>query len=292
MRKILQHPECEKCIEKLSDFISDYKNDRPLLNHIIEEYDIEISDDFCIAIEILKKIVKDNLNYVVNIEENISNTFYDMLLAMHDIREPLRSIKQLTSLAYKDIKNNKINEETLYYLEIVENSAQKMSNMINNVSMLLELGNTKDENHTILNFADILQIVKNDLYVFINENNAVINIDLENIPKVKGDTYRWIRIFSNLIKNGIQYNISQIPTITIWGDGEKIFVKDNGIGIPNGKEDIIFQIFTRLKDREEMSVTGTGAGLYLVKKFLLNDGYNISVDVSFEEGTIFIIDKI
>jgi signal transduction histidine kinase len=100
---------------------------------------------------------------------------------------------------------------------------------------------------------------------------------------------RWVRIFQNLISNGILYNNSDIPTVKIYYEGNNIYIEDNGIGIPEDKQKTIFELFMRLSDRSTMAV-GTGAGLYMCKKFVQMDRADIRVHHSeIDKGTTFII---
>ena len=58
-------------------------------------------------------------------------------------------------------------------------------------------------------------------------------------------------------------------------------VKDNGPGIPKGKEEHIFKIFKQLGNRDKIG--GTGLGLALVKSIVVNKNCSVWVE-SLEEG--------
>jgi len=58
-------------------------------------------------------------------------------------------------------------------------------------------------------------------------------------------------------------------------------VRDNGPGIPKGKEEHIFKIFKQLGNRDEIG--GTGLGLALVKSIVVNKNCSVWVE-SLEEG--------
>lgn len=96
-------------------------------------------------------------------------------------------------------------------------------------------------------------------------------------------------VFSNLVKNAIQH--SSADNIGIYAKeadkGWHIFVEDDGVGIPDEAKNKIFQ--QGWKGRKS---TGSGLGLYLVKKIVEECGGTISVESGKDEypaGTRFII---
>ena len=94
----------------------------------------------------------------------------------------------------------------------------------------------------------------------------------------------------NLIANGIKYNESQEKRVAIGAlpDGgiPVLFVRDNGIGIPERHLSTIFKMFRRLHPRDRYG-GGTGAGLALVKRIVERHGGRISLGSRSGEGTTF-----
>ena len=95
-------------------------------------------------------------------------------------------------------------------------------------------------------------------------------------------------IIYNLLSNAIKYTAPERkPQIMIKtemsGEFLLISVKDNGIGIPEDKKDLIFSQFERLNKKIE----GTGLGLYIVKRIVDNNGGKIVVDSVVGEGSEF-----
>ena len=67
-----------------------------------------------------------------------------------------------------------------------------------------------------------------------------------------------------------------------------IFVKDNGIGIPDRFKDEIFTIFRRLHGKDEYGA-GSGAGLSIVKRIAQRHGWEIKIESIVDEGSTFFI---
>ena len=83
-----------------------------------------------------------------------------------------------------------------------------------------------------------------------------------------------------------QYSVIQKDEKTLYVDLDK----DDDILFESSKKgkDAVFEMFTRLSDRQSMS-EGTGAGLFMCRKFLNMDGFNIKIHQSDENGTTFVI---
>jgi signal transduction histidine kinase len=62
-------------------------------------------------------------------------------------------------------------------------------------------------------------------------------------------------------------------------------VQDNGLGLTPGQQTQLFGLFRRLHDH----VTGTGIGLYMVKRLVENAGGTIAVQSQIGAGTTFTI---
>ena len=93
-------------------------------------------------------------------------------------------------------------------------------------------------------------------------------------------------ILDHLIDNGLMFNRSEQPTVTIKWDDELqgILIQDNGIGIKPEHQTDIFSPFRSLNTEEAFGKT-TGLGLTLVKKLLDNAGGSIQVDSAPDIGT-------
>ncbi|MGO9446162.1 MAG: DUF4118 domain-containing protein, partial [Thiobacillaceae bacterium] len=94
-----------------------------------------------------------------------------------------------------------------------------------------------------------------------------IRIDLPaNLPLLEFDSVLMERVFCNLLENAAKYTPagSQI-TISARQNGAwiDISVADNGPGLPPGKEEVLFEKFTRGK--AETAVSGVGLGLSIVR---------------------------
>ncbi|MGS0526978.1 sensor histidine kinase [Zobellia nedashkovskayae] len=113
------------------------------------------------------------------------------------------------------------------------------------------------------------------------------------------------QVFSNLLSNSIKFSKeNEKPLIKIvcedaddleineLGLNEdipyyKIKLSDNGIGFSAGMETKIFEVFQRLHGKNEFE--GTGIGLSIVKKILVNHGGEIIAYSTKGQGSTFVL---
>jgi signal transduction histidine kinase len=112
------------------------------------------------------------------------------------------------------------------------------------------------------------------------------------LPAVWGDRIRLGQLFTNLLANGLKYNRSEPPRVTVrarcdapsWAE---FAVTDNGIGIAPEFHAKVFQFFRRLHTREEYE--GTGAGLAICEKIVRAHGGTIRVESALGQGSTFFL---
>lgn len=92
------------------------------------------------------------------------------------------------------------------------------------------------------------------------------------------------RIILNLLSNAIKFTNKGKITVSFFledlGENQvnlKIDISDTGIGIPENRDDKIFESFTRLIPFFENKYPETGLGLYIVKLYLEQLGTKIKV---------------
>ncbi|MFC1609131.1 sensor histidine kinase, partial [Patescibacteria group bacterium] len=117
-------------------------------------------------------------------------------------------------------------------------------------------------------------IVNND--VLVSTYNANINLKIsEDIPVIVGDKKRLFVVLDNLVSNALKYSQErgQIEiSVELLKGNISVCVKDNGIGIPEDQQGFIFEKFFRGSNTAKLDTTGTGLGLYISKKVIVQSG--------------------
>ncbi len=96
-------------------------------------------------------------------------------------------------------------------------------------------------------------------------------------------------VFANLIGNALKYNGKPAPWVEIGAEHAhpvRYYVRDNGIGIPEADQQMIFQIFRRLHEPDGYG-GGAGIGLAFTRKIVERHGGRIWVKSAAGEGATF-----
>ena len=132
-----------------------------------------------------------------------------------------------------------------------------------------------------VNLSDVLQSAVEASKPFIAEadHDLVITVPEHSIY-LEADPHRLAQVVSNLLNNAAKYTPDGGRiwlTVERHGGDVVVSVKDNGIGIPAGMLDRIFEMFAQVDRPMEKSYTGLGIGLTLVKSLVEMHGGRIEV---------------
>ena len=112
----------------------------------------------------------------------------------------------------------------------------------------------------------------------------------ENGLKVFGSEAQLTMALGNLVENAVNYSAGKTHvgvTVRRTGDLAEISVTDQGIGIPGGELQRIFERFYRVDPARSRATGGTGLGLSIVKHIAQNHGGDVRVWSSEGSGSTF-----
>ncbi len=233
----------------------------------------------------LKKL-NDNLNKknkeIQEKNQTLQNFSYTIA---HDFREPIRSLSfSINSLYNFDIDE----EERKRQVEFSNGSLFYLNKLI---SDFLEYSNSSvvKPNVKSLPLKDSIELAIYNLRRSIG--SALIEVP-ENLPHYKFNFEDFVSVFQNLIGNAIKYRSNErLPKVHITfkeiGKYYVIYVKDNGVGIPENMSKKIFEPFQRIYPKGTQK--GSGLGLCIVKNNLEKYNATISVKNNSDVGCTFII---
>lgn len=209
-----------------------------------------------------KKVEKKNIDLLKKVEKSNQELEEYAHIVSHDLKSPIRSIHALTSWIKSD-NAGVFDEASLQNFELIENTLEKMEQLITDVLEYSSITNgTKENNEVDLNL--LIEEIKKVIYI---PKNVSIKV-LQELPIIKGDKTKFQQLFQNLISNAIKFNDKEKGIIEIDVKDQNSFykfsIKDNGIGIEKEHFDKIFKIFQSLKKSKDSS----GIGLSIVKKIV------------------------
>ena len=198
----------------------------------------------------------------------------------HEIRTPMNGILGFSEL----LKNPELTgDEQQEYISIIEKSGTRMLNIINDIIDIsrIEAGLVQ---------LDVVQSDINDqlsyIYSFFKPEAEAKGISLyirDSLPGgesiVYTDQEKVYAILTNLVKNAIKF--TEAGTIEIGCSRNKEFlefyVSDSGIGIPDNRQEAIFERFIQADFNDKMARQGAGLGLSISKAYVEMLGGNIWV---------------
>lgn len=202
----------------------------------------------------------------------------------HDMKAPANTMQMLI----KELEQNQsFDKDGLEMLDSMRLTVGRMSRLVEDVLDYSRLVGQQSAVE-LVDLNPLVADVVTDLSAEINDADAVIN--LSDLPIIEGYMFQLRILFQNLISNAIKFRApDQAPKIDITSTRNNgtvsIVVTDNGIGIPEEYRKRVFALFQRLHSHS--SYSGTGLGLSLCQRVMVNHGGTISIHDGMDNGTSF-----
>lgn len=209
-------------------------------------------------------------------------------MASHDLKSPIRNISSFLNLIKRRLKNHD-DQDIHEYIEFATNSAYQMNNLIQDILEYSRINSLENREQQNINLNELISGIQENMEEQLKKRNAIIIVD--KLPTIFFNPEYIYILFENLIENGILYNESPIPAISVFskndGDFIKIIIKDNGMGIADEHKEQVFEMFKRL--HTQVKYKGSGIGLAICKKIVEQMKGTIHVEDSKNGGCTFII---
>lgn len=242
--------------------------------------------------EIMMREVNEKLEEIVKVRteslEKANNELEQFAYrTSHDLKAPLTSTKGLARFIIEDIKAGQLDNA----IEDTEKIIQQMIKLEGLVLSILSLTKATSEEFDSVPI-DIGRVIENSREF---HKMTLANKDINFFVKVSFDSpmsselVRVQQIIDNLVSNAIKYSDEEKEEklIKVYAyeseQAHSIEIEDNGLGIPESRQDEMFQMFKRFHPNVSI---GSGLGLSIVKKHM--DSLRATIDVfSSKNGTRF-----
>ncbi len=210
----------------------------------------------------------------------------------HDLRAPLRHISGFVSVLRQRLEASSVldDRKIVHYMQVIEDSSQKMSLLIDGLLDLSRVGRTELIQIPI-NLTELVQtaikLAQPRTMVDLTQTRQTVEFKIGDLPSVTGDPTLLQQVFSNLISNAVKFSRGRNPAIIVIDclpDGT-IFVKDNGVGFDMEYADRLFGAFGRLHSQREFE--GTGIGLAIAWRIIHRHGGTIWAHSALDRGATF-----
>lgn len=245
-----------------------------------------------------RKSLQEHLEDVVEartakLHEAIADLKHMSYSMVHDMRAPLRAMQGFSVLLEEECPDCQ-HSPALDFLHHIRESSSRLDRLITDA---LNYNRVVCEELPMVPI-EIGRLLRGMLQTYPNLHRTVadISIDLVDLTIV-GNESLLTQCFGNLLDNAVKFVAPHVrPCIHVWaeqiqGRGSeivRIWIEDNGIGIPKAAQEKIFRMFHRM--HSEAEYPGTGIGLTIVKKAVERMNGRVGLESEPGKGSKFWID--
>lgn len=206
-------------------------------------------------------------------------------VASHDLKSPLRGIRQLSAWIEEDAADV-LPEESSRHLQAMQSRVRRMEDLLDDLLQFSRIGREECEPELV----DMNSMMDGILELTDNPHNVQIEI-AENLPVFSTVRVPLEQVFLNLLGNAIKHNDKQdrgkVQILCDRVDDHYRFqIRDNGPGIAPRHHERVFKMYQRVGDQ---NVDGSGMGLAIVKKQVERLRGRIDLNSNPDSGVTFTV---
>ncbi len=261
-----------------SEYTTELKKISEALEMILQKKKISYQPDYTDLFEDrilfqIHRMNEINLGYQTELEKEQESMKRLLAEIAHQLRTPLANMETYFDL----LEDKEITKEELHsYLQAVKASEEKIKFLVENFILAARMEKHIIQIHkTCKNLKET--VAKAIFQVYKKAQNKDILIELrEEIKQGEIETQpvyhdqHWLcEAICNLLDNSIKYSPESSCILVILRSNEmfsEICIEDNGIGIDEGEENKIFQIYYR--GNRTSSQNGYGMGLFITREII------------------------
>ena len=217
----------------------------------------------------------------------------------HDIRTPVSAIMGLVTLLREDAGNR---ERVLEYTRQIEAASHHLLSLINDVLDMNKLENgVAALNLGELSLADTVDEINAVIrpQAKAREQTFEIRADALTHEHLIGDKLRINQILINILSNAVKYtqkggaislDVAELPQAPVGCSRIRFSVSDNGCGMSEDYQKVIFDPFSREQDVPVNQIRGSGLGMAITKSLVELMGGAIRVESQPGRGSTFTVE--
>jgi len=206
----------------------------------------------------------------------------------HEVRGPLRWVTSFSELLIQE-RGASLDPIGKDYLQRIAGAAARLDEVMRDLQKFIARG-VQEPRPVAVSLEAAVCAVLGNLSSRVSARNAQITIQ-RPLPRVQADP-EWVEeILAQLLDNALKFvPAGTTPLVRIRAESSRgfvrLYVEDNGIGIPAVHQERIFDLFTRFNAESP----GTGAGLALARQACARMGGCTGVESEPGQGSRFWIE--
>ncbi len=209
----------------------------------------------------------------------------------HEFKTPL-SVIHAAVQAINELYSKEMSDNIKKHIQRIRINSLRQIRLVNNLLDITKYnaGHIKIYNKN-LDIVFLTKAITQSVKVYANQKeiNLQFSSDIE-FKEIAIDDEKYERILLNLLSNAIKFTPkgkSVYVHVTYEDDKVFVIVKDEGVGIPENKREIIFERFGQVDSSLTRQAEGTGIGLSLVKSLISAMDGTIAVESKINQGSTF-----
>ena len=209
----------------------------------------------------------------------------------HELRTPLTSIRAFSEILHDNPALDLAQREK--FLGIITRESERLTRLINQVLDLAKLESGAAEWHT--DALDLREVIEDAIAatseLFRERDVRITTKLLPGLRLVSADRDRLMQVMLNLLSNAVKFCPPRDGRVTVTlseiAHALRVDVVDNGIGITQENQQIMFEKFRQVGDTLTDKPQGTGLGLPICRQIISHFGGRLWVASEGGAGAIF-----
>lgn len=203
----------------------------------------------------------------------------------HELKSPLAAIRGAAELLQEEMPN----ENRQRFVKNINNESQRLSQVVEQLLLLASLEKQQQlQDIDVVDTGELVRQLCDDKAAIFHKNDLSINLDGLNGVSLKTERFILQQAISNLLDNAIAFSPAHgVITISdqVSEQHWRLFIRDQGPGIPSYAENRIFERFYSLP-RPKTGNKSSGLGLSFVKEIAQLHNGDVKINNQPKGGTL------
>ena len=247
------------------------------------------------------RLYRKNLDHIAELEIEHERTKAALVVksqfvsvVSHELRTPLTSIKGSLDLINSG-RVGPLDPQVRPLVDMASKNSKRLAHLIDDLLDLqkIEAGEMSFKRE-ILDVCDLVREAVQSNHGLSEKYKVTFRIETADEPLyVNADGSRLMQVMANLISNAAKFSMDGDEVVVgaqVFEGAVRIFVRDNGAGIPPGAQERVFGRFSQLDSSDQRRTGGTGLGMNISREIVEALGGTIDYESELGKGTLFFVD--